>query len=108
MCVRKLETEFPSDWSPIKNELVDLLGTIGSTIFAPHRLCKHHLNVPDIPYSKTTLTIKKIALPHPNEEMNIQSQIFVPYISTSNKFQDTPNFHIGFTQFSQSELFTYL
>jgi hypothetical protein len=27
--VQKLETECPSDWSPMKNELGDLFGTIG-------------------------------------------------------------------------------
>jgi hypothetical protein len=29
MCAQKLETECPSDWSPMKNEFDDLLGTIG-------------------------------------------------------------------------------
>jgi hypothetical protein len=28
--VQKLETECPSDWSPMKNELDDLFDTIGS------------------------------------------------------------------------------
>jgi hypothetical protein len=32
MRVQKLETECPSDWSPIKNELDDLFGTIGSSV----------------------------------------------------------------------------
>ena len=31
LCVRRwLENECPSDWSPIKNELDDLFGTVGS------------------------------------------------------------------------------
>jgi hypothetical protein len=30
--VQKLETECPSDWSPMKNELDDLFGTIGSSV----------------------------------------------------------------------------
>ena len=32
MRVQQLETECPSDWSPIKNELDDLFGTIGSSV----------------------------------------------------------------------------
>jgi hypothetical protein len=32
MRVQKLETECPSDWSPMKNELDDLFGTIGSSV----------------------------------------------------------------------------
>jgi hypothetical protein len=32
MRVQKLETECPSDWSPIKDELDDLFGTIGSSV----------------------------------------------------------------------------
>ena len=32
MRVQKLETECPSDWSPLKNELDDLFGTIGSSV----------------------------------------------------------------------------
>jgi hypothetical protein len=32
MRVQQLETECPSDWSPIKNELDDLFGTIGSHV----------------------------------------------------------------------------
>ena len=32
MRVEKLETECPSDWSPMKNELDDLFGTIGSRV----------------------------------------------------------------------------
>ena len=32
MRVEKLETECPSDWSPMKNELDDLFGTIGSSV----------------------------------------------------------------------------
>lgn len=30
--VEQLETECPSDWSPIKNELDDLFGTVGSSV----------------------------------------------------------------------------
>jgi hypothetical protein len=30
--VDQLETECPSDWSPMKNELDDLFGTIGSNV----------------------------------------------------------------------------
>ena len=30
--VEQLENECPSDWSPIKNELDDLFGTIGSSV----------------------------------------------------------------------------
>jgi len=32
MRVQNLETECPSDWSPMKNELDDLFGTIGSSV----------------------------------------------------------------------------
>jgi hypothetical protein len=32
MRVQQLETECPSDWSPMKNELDDLFGTIGSSV----------------------------------------------------------------------------
>ncbi len=32
MRVDKLENECPSDWSPIKNELDDMFGTIGSKV----------------------------------------------------------------------------
>ena len=32
MRVQQLENECPSDWSPIKNELDDLFGTIGSSV----------------------------------------------------------------------------
>ena len=32
MRVHQLETECPSDWSPMKNELDDLFGTIGSSV----------------------------------------------------------------------------
>jgi hypothetical protein len=32
MRVQKLEVECPSDWSPLKNELDDLFGTIGSSV----------------------------------------------------------------------------
>jgi hypothetical protein len=32
MRVKNLETECPSDWSPMKNELDDLFGTIGSSV----------------------------------------------------------------------------
>ena len=32
MRVQKLEAECPSDWSPLKNELDDLFGTIGSSV----------------------------------------------------------------------------
>ena len=32
MRVQQLETECPSDWSPIKNELDDLFGTVGSNV----------------------------------------------------------------------------
>ena len=31
MRVQKLETDCPSDWSPMKNELDDLFATIGSS-----------------------------------------------------------------------------
>jgi len=30
--VDQLETECPSDWSPMKNELDDLFGTVGSSV----------------------------------------------------------------------------
>jgi hypothetical protein len=30
--VQQLETECPSDWSPMKNELDDLFGTVGSNV----------------------------------------------------------------------------
>lgn len=30
--VNQLETECPSDWSPMKNELDDLFGTVGSSV----------------------------------------------------------------------------
>jgi hypothetical protein len=32
MRVQQLETECPSDWSPMKNEIDDLFGTIGSSV----------------------------------------------------------------------------
>ena len=32
MRVNQLENECPSDWSPLKNELDDLFGTIGSSV----------------------------------------------------------------------------
>lgn len=32
MRVHQLKTECPSDWSPMKNELDDLFGTIGSSV----------------------------------------------------------------------------
>jgi 7-cyano-7-deazaguanine synthase in queuosine biosynthesis len=32
MRVQQLENECPSDWSPMKNELDDLFGTIGSSV----------------------------------------------------------------------------
>ncbi len=32
MPLQKLETKCPSDWSPMKNELDDLFGTIGSSV----------------------------------------------------------------------------
>ena len=32
MRVEQLENECPSDWSPMKNELDDLFGTIGSSV----------------------------------------------------------------------------
>jgi uncharacterized protein YlxW (UPF0749 family) len=32
MRVKQLETECPSDWSPLKNELDELFGTIGSKV----------------------------------------------------------------------------
>ncbi len=32
MRVEQLETECPSDWSPLKNELDDLFGTVGSKL----------------------------------------------------------------------------
>jgi hypothetical protein len=32
MCLSKLETEYPFDWLPIKNEPDDFFGTIGSNV----------------------------------------------------------------------------
>ena len=32
MRVNQLETECPSDWSPVKNELDELFGTVGSNL----------------------------------------------------------------------------
>ena len=32
MRVQQLETECPSEWSPIKNEIDDLFGTVGSNV----------------------------------------------------------------------------
>ena len=32
MRMSKLETEYPSDWSPLKNEFDDLFGAIGSSV----------------------------------------------------------------------------